>query len=171
MSQLCHASITTSYESDLHKFHRPLLSVFSLFVPPRPLTVALTCLLPTLAETRTNNTVMLCVNHLLSLADWPLLGERATNCASLVIFSEKVANNTQCTSLVLQHSEMVTDLTNIYSHEQLPDHYFKAIIAVCGQFNGVIVAGWRPGRDRSCSRSSTFASYYHATIMKIRLKQ
>ena len=137
MSQLCHASITTSYESDLHKFHCPLLSVFSLFVLPRSLTVTLTCLLPTLAETRRNKTIMLCVNHLLSLADWPLLGERVTNCASLVIFSGKVANDTHDTSLVLQQMWGLSsvDYTS-FGNSDLTDNYLHKIFQIITLKNG-----------------------------------
>ena len=44
-------------------------------------------------------------NHLLSLADQPLLGELVANCAPLVIFSGNVATDTQCTSLVSQQMQ------------------------------------------------------------------
>lgn len=62
-------------------FHHPPLSVFSLFVRPRPLTLTLAILLPTLAETRTNKSVTLHAKHPLCLADQLRLGERVTGCA------------------------------------------------------------------------------------------
>ena len=79
------------------------------------------------------------MNHLLSLADQQLLDERVSNCAPLVIFSRKVAADTQCTSVVLQkmdgfhqwdigpviivspHLVIISDSTHIYLHESLQD--------------------------------------------------
>ena len=80
-------------------------------------------------------------SHLLSLADQPLLGERITNCVPLVIFSGKVAADMKCTCLVLckgfhqwaigsviivlPHSAIDSDSTDIYLHENLRDYYLK----------------------------------------------
>ena len=149
--KLCHASITTPpHESNLHLFplfHHPLLSVFSLFFSA----MTVNSLLQTLAETRTIKTVMCCVNHLLSLANQPLLGECVTNCASLVIFTRKVTNDIQCASwcyskckgfhhwtigsiIVLLNPNpnpnpgKDNDLTDVYLHEHFWDYFFKAIL-------------------------------------------
>ena len=116
------ASCQLTHEGDWHLFflkcHRPLFSVFTLTVRPA-VSSNIDGLLLTPAETKKNKTVMSCVNHLLSLADQPLLGEHVTNCVStLVTFSGKVTTSTQCSSLVLQQMRGITinsDITHIFS--------------------------------------------------------
>ena len=64
--QLCHASITTPHECDWLLL---LKLVFSFVCLAMTVNSNVNQLLPTLAETRTNKIVTLCVNHLLSGAD------------------------------------------------------------------------------------------------------
>ena len=78
-------------------------------------------------------------NHLLSPANWPLLRQRVTNRAPFMIFSGKVATDTQFTANAMAYISrpyaqsslcyciraMDNDLTNIYVHENIWDYDFN----------------------------------------------
>ena len=115
-------------------------AVIDLFLVSAAMTVNsnINRLFPALAEIRRNTTVKSHANHLLSLADQPLLGERVTNCipgkspptpsGHLWSYSKwKCFHQWAIVSVitVLPNSAIDSDLTDVYLHENIPDYHVK----------------------------------------------